>query len=450
MISADEGQNHKRLVNYLDQQQLAAKLNLDKKSSAGDWQALFEWIKTYLDYAINTKHKHFNNRMWSAANLPSVLGEIIVAIKNTSACSYESAPIAVFMEQYMIDQMLQLVGFNSGDGQMTTGSSNANMIAMMAARNQFSNVSSKGLFVQKPLFAFVSKDAHYSFDKAANILGIGSEQLIKVPTDECGQMDNLRLEALINKVISHGGQPFFIGATLGTTVRGAYDDIAELLSIKNKYKLWLHGDGAWGGAAIMSNKLKAKFLLQLDQLDSFTMDFHKMLGTALICNFLLFRQKNLLCQTCSSGDTSYVFHNPLDLGIKSLQCGRRVDSLKWFLDWKFFTRVGFAKRVEHYYKLAQYAEHKISTHHNLTLVAKRISFNVCFHYKTTNSKINAFNLAIRDELVKQSKDLIAMAYIDEVFVFRLLLTHPYMDTDTIDEILTNITSTGEKLLTRQL
>ncbi len=78
--------------------------------------------------------------------------------------------------------MLELVGFTNGEGQMTTGSSNANMIAMMAARNLTNDsVKQSGLFGQQKLFAFVGADSHYSMDKAANILGIGTDQLIKVP-----------------------------------------------------------------------------------------------------------------------------------------------------------------------------------------------------------------------------------------------------------------------------
>ena len=142
------------------------------------------WIDTYLAYSVKTNHPAFVNRMWVGANLPSIVGEIITALTNASACTFESAPVSTVFEKYMIDQMLDAGGFSGGEGQMTTGSSNANMIAMMAARNLTSDsVKQSGLFGQQKLFAFVSADAHYSMDKAANILGIGTDQLIKVPLD---------------------------------------------------------------------------------------------------------------------------------------------------------------------------------------------------------------------------------------------------------------------------
>ncbi len=435
--------NKTNLVNYLPEDELAKRLNLDAKTPENDVDSLFQWIKDYLEYSLNTEHPYFNNRMWSSANIPSILGEIIAALNNTSNCTYESAPVASLMEKYMIQEMLAIVGFKQGEGQMTTGSSNANMIAMMIARNKtIQNAKKQGLFNNKPLFAFVSVDAHYSFDKAANILGIGSDNLIKIATNDNGQIDIDDLENNINKVINNNGVPFFIGATLGTTVKGAFDSISSLLTIKNKYRLWLHGDGAWGGACIVNKKLKTKFLNDIDKLDSFTMDFHKMLNSALMCNFLLVNYRGLLNYTCANGNTDYIFHNNIDIGVNSLQCGRRVDSLKWFLDWKFFGKKGFSTRVTKYYNLAMYAENIINNNDNLNLVVPRESFNLCFNFIPNNyddiAYINEFNLQLRNKLYTQKLNLLSIAYIDKIFVFRLLISNPNMTKKDLDKLFVNI------------
>ncbi len=435
--------NHK-LVNYQSSNELTKILDLNKQSSQ-DWTQLFAWIEQYLDYSPNTSHTGFANRMWSGANLPSILGEIIVALNNTSSCTFESAPVASLMETYMLEQMLECIGFKKGEGQMTTGSSNANMIAMMVARNQsLKTVKLQGLFKQKPLFAFVSGDAHYSLDKAANILGIGAEHLIKVPTTKNGEMDALALDKAIQKVQKNGGIAFFVCATLGTTVRGAYDNIEQLVVLKNKHKFWLHGDGAWGGAAIMSPMLKAKFLTGVEQLDSFTMDFHKMLGSSLMCNFLLLNYQNLLSCTCLDGDNSYIFRdNQTDLGVNSLQCGRRVDSLKWFLDWKFYNKKGFSDRVERYYQLAKFAENFINTSDTLEMVVKRSSFNVCFRFKAKDA--NNFNQKLRNQLLNDEQALFALAYIEKKLVFRLLISNINFDKVKLTALLNRLIETGEAL-----
>ena len=113
---------------------------------------------------------------------------------------------------------------------MTTGSSNANMIAMMTARNLADmSIKQRGLFGQQKLFALVGADAHYSMDRAANILGMGADQLIKVELDRCGAMIPAELERAMDGIVAGGGRPFFVVATAGTTVRGGFDSITELL-----------------------------------------------------------------------------------------------------------------------------------------------------------------------------------------------------------------------------
>ncbi|HEC06532.1 MAG TPA: pyridoxal-dependent decarboxylase, partial [Thiolapillus brandeum] len=126
------GRKQGKFLDYLDPETLAEELDL-KKDADGDWQQLFQWIGKYLQHSVKTGHPGFLNRMWSGANLPSIVGEIITAVTNTSACTYEGAPVSTLMEHYMLDTMLDLAGFGEGEGQMTTGSSNGNMIAMLAA-----------------------------------------------------------------------------------------------------------------------------------------------------------------------------------------------------------------------------------------------------------------------------------------------------------------------------
>ena len=442
-----------KFLRYRSPVELTKILDLDRLAGTGDWAEILRWIETYLAYCVKTNHPAFVNRMWVGANLPSIAGEIITALTNTSACTFESAPVAALIEKYMIAQMLQLVGFFGGEGQMTTGSSNANMIAMMTARNLANGaIKRAGLFGQPKLFAFVSADAHYSMDKAANILGLGTDQLIKIPLDRTGAMQAEALDSALDRVRLSGGVPFFVTATAGTTVRGAFDPIEPLLALRRKYGFWLHVDGAWGGGAVLSSILKDQFLPGLGQADSFTCDFHKMLGTTLMCNVLLLNNKDqALHKVLSAGDGSYLFRdehaNELeDPGVTSLQCGRRVDSLKWFLDWKFFGREGLAKRVERNLALCQYAENWVHQSDELEMVVPRISFNVCFRFKVQEETSNSFNLELRNRLYQQGISLVGVAYIDGRVVMRLVLNNPAAKETDIDTFFQNVLQTGRDLL----
>ncbi len=445
-------QQQGRFVEYLPPDRLSLALDLDKPEGEADWQALFSWVEKYLAYSVKTSHPGFVNRMWVGANLPSVIGEIVAAIANTSACTYESAPVSTLMEKYMLQKMLALVGFENGEGQMTTGSSNANMIAMMAARNlTCKGVKKRGLFSEKELFCFVSADAHYSMDKAANILGLGTEHLIKVPVDRGGRMDVEALEECILAARQSGGIPFFVGATAGTTVRGAYDPLPELLALREKYNFWLHVDGAWGGAVVLSETLRSQYLTGLKEADSFTLDFHKMLGTALMCNvFLINRRPDLLGQVCGAGDVSYIFREGeeaelYNLGAHSLQCGRRVDALKWFLDWKFYGQQGFAKRIETYHQLCRYAEEIVEDSPELEMVVPRDSFNICFRFKAPEAQVNEFNLALRTKLYEGEVSLVGYGYIDSQLALRLLITNHNFTRADIAAFFTKLVAAGKIL-----
>ncbi len=441
-------------VDYLDPDELRQRLHLEHLDQQGDWDALFAWVEQYLAYAVKTNHPGYVNRMWAGANPPSMIGEMVAAITNTSACTFETAPVSTLMEKFMLQTMLDLVGFEDGCGQMTTGSSNANMIAMMAARNNLApETKTQGLFGQAPLYGFVNADAHYSMDRAANILGLGSEHLLKIPVDQHGRMQVDELERQIKRVVQEGGVPFWVAATAGTTVRGSYDQIAPLLELRDRYHFWLHVDGAWGGAVLFSEKLRDHFLPHLALADSFTLDFHKMLGAALMCNVLLFnRRPHVLRDVLSAGDESYIFREGengevRDLGTLSLQCGRRVDSLKWFLDWKFYTQAGFAARVENYLHLCQYAEEQVEQADELEMVVPRESFNLCFRFlPPTGVPIAAFNKELRERMQRSGRALVGTGLVNGELVLRLLVTNVNVGKPEIDDFFRSVIETGRELL----
>ncbi len=441
-------------VTYLDPDVLRQKLHFDDNAGNQDWEEIFSWVEQYLAHAVKTSHPGFVNRMWAGANLPSIIGEIITAITNTSACTYETAPVSTLMEKYMLRAMLDLTGFQNGSGQMTTGSSNANMIAMLAARNRTAPaIKQRGLFQRPELFAFVNKDAHYSMDRAANILGLGTDHLIKIPLDDHGRMHVPTLEKSMQEVTAAGGVPFFVGATAGTTVRGSFDLLEPLLALRRRYGFWLHVDGAWGGAVIFSEQLRSQFLPDLEQADSFTLDFHKMLGTALMCNVLLFNNEpSLFRDVCSAGDESYIFregpnHEIRDLGTLSLQCGRRVDSLKWFLDWRFYGQAGLAQRVEHYLELCRYAEEWVQQSDALEMVVPRESFNICFRFRAAQgTPPGPLNCAVRDRMHRSGVTLVGTGYVNGEMTLRLLITNLNVGKTELDSFFRTVIATGYEIL----
>jgi len=126
-----------------------------------------------------------------------------------------------------------------------------------------------------------------------------------------------------------------------------------------------------------------------------------------------------------------------------------VDSLKWFLDWKYFGKEGLGKRVRRYLELAEYAEARITAHPELDMVAPRESFNVCFRYlPPEDHDTDAFNLKLRHHLFHEGVSLVGVAYIGNRVTLRLLITHPDFTRSDVERFLDSLVNTARGLLNR--
>ena len=237
----------KPIAHRLDPAELKAQLSLELPAEGKALSALKTDIAQYLTYAVKTAHPAYFNQLWGGFNAACFMGDMLTSAANTSMYTYEVAPVATLIEKTLIAKMGHLVGFSAPEGQFTTGGSNGNLMALAMARHQaVPNLKQTGMVNGLQLVAFVSEDAHYSFDKAAQLLGLGSDQVWKVPVDAQGKMIVAQLETLIQQARGQGAQPFFVAGTAGTTVRGAYDPFAEIAQVAQREKLWFHVDGAWG------------------------------------------------------------------------------------------------------------------------------------------------------------------------------------------------------------
>ncbi|GAP99525.1 pyridoxal phosphate-dependent decarboxylase family protein [Leptolyngbya sp. NIES-2104] len=444
----ENSDSNTRVVQCHPPEALKAKIDLSIPEQGVTVDRFLALIETYLTYSVRTGHKQFFNQLFAGFNLPGLIGELLISLTNTSIATYEIAPIATLIEQELIHTLNSLIGFTQGEGTFVTGGSNANLVAMMCARNKMLPEAKHQGIQSNPLTVFVSDQAHYSFLKAANVLGIGLNRVIKVETDDQGRIIPQALENAIAKSYASGEIPFFVAATAGTTVLGAFDPLIEMAQIAQKYNLWFHIDGAWGGAAILSDRVR--HLLSGSELaDSFTWDAHKLMGVPFVCSALLLRQPGMLTQTVSNADTDYLFHDhadaAYDLGIMSLQCGRKADALKLWLAWQYYGKRGYEQRINHLLEMTRYATKKVDECLELELVAPVQFLNVCFRYVSTDAPdLDQFNLELRDRLVKSGKSLVNYALINGKIALRLILANPEIAPTDLDQFFENILEVGRE------
>lgn len=437
---------------YLKPEALQEKIDFSIDSAGTSEEEFLHLLQQYLDYSVKTGHTMFFNQLYSGFNPPAFYAEIITALTNTSMSTYEVAPVATLIEQEMIRFFNTYTGYTAGEGIFLTGGSNANLIAMFSARNRIQPESrNMGYDNNQQLLAFANEHAHYSIKTAANLLGIGTNQVIAVASDKSGRMIPAELEKAILKGLSEKKQPFFVAATCGSTIRGSFDPLEEIAAICQRHKIWFHADGALGGSFLLSEQHR-KLMQGIDKTDSFTWDPHKLMNIPLVCSVLLVKQKGTLGSNLTNIDTDYIYHENEamnDLGEKSIQCGRRVDAVKVWLALKHIGLDAYQKRLDNLMKLAEYAEQRVAREAQLEQLVPRTSITICFRYLplkvTEESTIDAFNLKLRERLRKSGQTLVNYAHVDGKLSIRLALINGLLEKTDIDQFFTVFIREGKNI-----
>ena len=452
---------HGVLIDYLDQKENSlvnpSMAHDDPKSGVNfsldepnDHDSIESLINQYLGSAIDTSSPHFYNQLFSGFSTMGYLGEIIASITNSSMYTFEMSPMATLIEVELIKKMTTIVGYENGFGTFVTGGSNANLVAMLAARDRIYPKSKKeGLYNEKILCAFVSEESHYSYIKAGYQLGIGIDQIIRVSSDQTGHMDTDALSLEIKNAIHAGRIPFFVGATAGTTIRGAFDPIKKINEICKNNHLWFHIDGSWGGSVLLS-KQHSELLNGSEESDSFAWCAHKMMGVPLMCTVILMKDKDVLRNINNVPSTDYLFHGEkMDLGLHSLQCGRRTDSIKLWLTWKYYGDIGFEKRIDRLFDLAKYAESKVRSSKLFKMVSPCESLNVCFQIQPkelNQSEWSTFTKNVRNRLVEEGEIMVNYANIGDISCIRLIIVNFNLRSHHLDTFFEGIETVSKEIL----
>lgn len=175
-------------------------------------------------------------------------GEWLTATANTNMFTYEIAPVFILMETVVLSKMRDIIGYKGGDSILAPGGSISNLYAFLAARHKmfpgYKEHGPRGL--PGDLAMFTSDQCHYSIKSCSSVCGLGTENCVSVPSDEFGHMIPSELERLILERKARGQIPFFVNATAGTTVLGAFDPLDEIADICQKYNCWFHVDVSIG------------------------------------------------------------------------------------------------------------------------------------------------------------------------------------------------------------
>jgi glutamate/tyrosine decarboxylase-like PLP-dependent enzyme len=334
-----------------------------------------------------TASKSFFNQLFGGRLSKATLGDLLAVMLNNSMYTYKVAGPQVGIEKQVLKNICALAGYSEdSDGTLAPGGSMSNMMALIMARDA-KNAAIRDEGLSSKMTLYTSSVSHYSISKNAALIGIGRNQVRLVNTNDRGEMLVEHLDNLVSNDTRNGFQPFFVNATAGTTVLGAFDDIKATSKICKKHKLWLHVDGAYCGGVIFSKTYK-HLINGLALSDSFSINAHKMLGTPLTCSIIVTQHSAQLHHTFSN-EADYLYQTDGDdfnLGKTSLQCGRRNDALKIWTLWKSIGTKGLEKIVNKQFEMAQIARDYINNHKDYSLYSFEYSISVCFNYKNIPAK----------------------------------------------------------------
>ena len=407
-------------------------------------------IESVLSHSVRTTAPGFMNPLWGGLSIASLAGELVTAATNTAMYTYEIAPIATLIESSILKRMAELADFGTSQGTLTTGGSNGNMLGLLCARQSKVPLSSQSGFDGTKMVAFVSEESHYSFNIASNVVGIGQSNLIKIRCNEQGQMRADSLEDEIERALENGQIPFAVLATSGTTVRGSFDPLREVAEIAHKYDLWMHVDAAWGGSCLFSTQYRS-LMDGIELADSFCWDAHKMMGIPLICSAFIVKDAEILRAVCSNGNTAHYLYletgEDVDLGLYSLQCGRRNDALKLWLAWREIGDAGWATMLDGFMKLADYLERSVNENESLEMMSDRMWTNVCFRYvgSSPEENLNQINTELRKRLIHDGRFMVSRSTIDGNIVLRSVIANRSISEASLDSFLECVVSIGKDI-----
>ena len=341
-----------------------------------------EVLKDLVLKTPKTATNAFFNQLFGGRNETAVLGDLLSVILNNSMYTYKAAGPQIGVEKTILREVCSIIGWNDqADGTFAPGGSMTNFMSVVMARDA-SNPDIRHNGAYKPMTVYTSNESHYSIPKNAAFAGIGKDNVRYVPSDDEGRMNPKQLERMVEEDLEKGLIPIMVNLTAGTTVLGAFDPIPAVRQLCDKFDMWLHVDGAYCGSVIFSEKYK-HLVAGLEQVDSFSFNAHKMLGTPLSCSIIVAQNKDHLYHSFSN-EASYLYQTDRDefnLGKTSLQCGRRNDALKFWTLWKSVGSEGLEEIVDHQFLLADVARDYIRKNSDYRLYSHDESVSVCFNYK---------------------------------------------------------------------
>lgn len=378
--------------------------------------------------------------------MSAVAAEAMIAGLNQSMDSWDQASAATYVEQKVVDWMCQQYEMgDKADGIFTSGGTQSNQMGLMLARDWFADITS-GHSIQKmgnPDYAdklriVCSKKSHFTVQKAAAWMGLGEKAVVTVDTHADGTMDIEALSQEISSLKEQGLMPFALVATAGTTDHGAIDNIDAMAEVAREQNLWLHVDGAYGGALMLSSRKDR--LKGIEKADSVSVDFHKLFYQTISCGSLLVKDKSNFKYLLHHADYLNREHDELpNLVDKSIATTKRFDALKVYMTMQNVGPKALGQMYDHLLDQTQEVAQMVRDHEMFDLLADPALSTVLFRCKHLDeARLDKLNQKVRIEALTRGVAVLGETVVDGHSALKFTILNPCLTLSDFEKLLNDI------------
>lgn len=412
--------------------------------SSADPADLSGLMKKVMSHSVNFHSKGYVGHQ-VAVTLPlTALTSAMMAYMNNCTTVYELGMAGNAMEKVVITHLAEKFGYNKGAaGFVASGGSMGNLTALVTARTS-SGIEEKDYH---RLAIMVSEEAHYSVERAAKIMGIRSENIIKIPVGEEFGIRTELLESSYQQAVSEGKIVFCVVGCACTTSVGAFDDLEAVADFAERHQLWFHVDGAHGGAVIFSEKYK-HLIKGIEKSDSLIVDFHKMMMTPPLSTAVIYNAGNRKVNEFSP-KAAYLWQDQLseewwNSAKHTLECTKPITILHTYAIMRLYGDEIYQQNVDTLFDRGKEFAEMIRAEKNMELALEPKSNIVCFRYIPDGADADEVNKKIAEKLLEDGSYYVVSTTVRGKFYLRITLMNPFTDRRCLENLIAGIKAIAEK------
>ena len=364
-------------------------------------------------------HPRFYAYFAVSASHPGILAEVLAGALNVNGMLWKSCPALTELEQVTLGWLRQWIGLPEEFFGIIYDTASISTLHAIAAAREMADPESRTRGNAPGLVMYTSEHAHSSVEKAGITLGIGQDNIRKIPVDNAFRMRADLLREAVTQDQRAGKRPFCIVPTVGTTSTTSIDPVSAVADIAEECGAWLHVDAAYGGAAAVVPELQS-VLAGAERAHSLVVNPHKWLFTPVDLSAFYTRKPEILRQAFSlvpeylrtAEDPRAV--NYMDYGV---QLGRRFRALKLWFVMRHYGHEGIADIIRKHIAYAQRLAGLIREHPDFEIAAPTPFSLICFRYRGSDDE----NRALLDKVNASGKAFLSHTVLNGRFVLRLAI-----------------------------